>query len=201
MPRSRRKILQGVTYHTYSFCHNSIPMLDNVLYKEILSQVILKTQQKYRFRLENYSIEDRRLHLIIHTLTGGAEISRIMQYIKSRFAEIYNKMHERTGSFWNSRYKDEILEEFEDFDGLNLRLLWNISMKSIVSPRSKNFEGHPYSGISVYLTGVQSRGTPVISFSKAFLNLGHSHKERVKRFKEFLKGNRGQTRIELIKAK
>jgi REP element-mobilizing transposase RayT len=182
MPRSKRKILQGVTYHTYSFCHNSIPMLDNVLYREILSQVIIKTQQKYLFKLENFSIEERKLHLVIQTVVGGAEISRIMQYIKSRFAEIYNRMHKRTGSFWNSRYKDEILEEFEDPGGVNLHLLWYLSRKNKSKRSSDGMENCHYNGISVYLTGVQSRGTPFISLSQAFLDLGNSHEARVGRF-------------------
>jgi putative transposase len=193
MPRTRRKILQGVTYHTYSFCHNSIPMLDNVLYREILSQVIIKTQQKYQFRLENFSIEKRNLHLVIQTIPGGTEISRIMQYIKSRFAEIYNRMHKRTGSFWNSRYKDTILEEFDDPEDLNLQLLWILSGKDI-GLKDYIYKGeYQYSGILVYLTGVQSRGTPYISFSKAFLNLGRSHEERLRRFGNFIFKTWGQT--------
>jgi len=71
--------------------------------KELFLEVITKTQEKYSFELSAYVIMENHFHMIIRTVENGATISRIMQYIKARFAEKFNRMNARIGPFWNER--------------------------------------------------------------------------------------------------
>ena len=88
-----------------------------------MEQVIIDTQEKYNFDLVSYQIMDNHFHFLIKTKKGEASISRIMQYMKARYAERYNKMHNRTGPFWNERFKDQVI----DFsDNPLLYLIWLI---------------------------------------------------------------------------
>ncbi len=59
--------------------------------KEMFAKVIQLTQEKYAFELIAYQIMDNHFHFIIKTVNEGESISRIMQYIKARYAERYNK--------------------------------------------------------------------------------------------------------------
>src|SRR6056297_3759588 len=110
MPRPLRVILPDMTYHVCSRCRNKEPLLKDSLSQESFEYAICRAQDKYIFKLIAYQFMDNHFHLVIKTVEGEASISRIVQYIKARFAERYNKLHNRTGPFWNERFRDQVLE-------------------------------------------------------------------------------------------
>jgi REP element-mobilizing transposase RayT len=123
MARALRTIIPGLTYHVYSRCIEKKALLFSRKAAYLMEQVLIDTLEKYNFELISYQIMDNHFHFIIRTLEGEASISRIMQYIKARYAERYNKMNNRTGPFWNERFKDQVLE-FSD--NPLLYLIWLI---------------------------------------------------------------------------
>ena len=85
--RKPRFIAPNITYHVTSRlieCRN-IMAQDSI--KALFEFCLALAQTKYRFELINYQIMDNHIHLLIRTLPGEASISRIVQYIKSRFAQ------------------------------------------------------------------------------------------------------------------
>jgi REP element-mobilizing transposase RayT len=99
-------------------------MMKNDALKEIFVLIIGCALKKYSFELISYQIMNNHFHFIIKTCENGASISRIMQYIKARFAEKYNRLHSRTGPFWNERFKDQIIEQSVNPSHHLLLLLW-----------------------------------------------------------------------------
>lgn len=77
-------------------------------------EVINRTLEKYNFHLIQINFVENHFHFTIQTVEGGENISRIMQYIKSRIAEGYNRKTGRTGPFWNDRFKCKIIELSEN---------------------------------------------------------------------------------------
>ena len=53
---------------------------------------------------------NNHFHLYIKTEKNGETISKIMQLIKSQYAQRYNKKMNRTGPFWNERFGCTITE-------------------------------------------------------------------------------------------
>lgn len=156
MARKHRIQQPNTIYHTWSYVHDHISMTGRTVYREILLQVVRKTREKYNFRLLDYSLGEDEFHLVIQTVQGGEEISRIMQYIKARFAEIYNRLNKRTGAFWLNRYRDEIIDKKLD-SGEFVRYL-----HSVMGVRASNHSLYysPYEGISIYITGRSIRYGP-----------------------------------------
>jgi putative transposase len=113
MPRPLRKCLPDKTYSCTSRCIEIRQLLDSNNVKKMIIKAILMAQEKYIFKLNYMKIHDNSIVLIIHTESCGETISRIMQFIKARIAENYNKMYKRTGPFWNERFKSKIIEEYE----------------------------------------------------------------------------------------
>lgn len=181
MARKPRTCLPDVTYHVYSRCIERRNLLQKDHYKDLLVKVLARTQTMYKFELISYVIMDNHFHFVIRTLEGEADISRIMQYIKARFAEMYNRSNNRTGPFWNERYRDVIVEMQNNPVVYLLWLLWYLGY----NPVRKNFATNPrkyrFSSLNVYL--FEDHASPVIiTIHEYFHFLGCNFRERVEKF-------------------
>jgi len=181
MPRPQRKIIQGVTYHTYSRCRGKQNLLRSKHGKKYLIEAILMCQEKYNFELIAAEPVGNHIHLVIRTLEKNETISQIMQYIKSRIAEKYNRGTGETGPFWNERYGCSIIEESEHPENYLLWLLWYIGYNPVKKRLSRDPRENEIGFINCYL--FNSYQTPVkITPHQFFLNLGSTFEECVKKF-------------------
>jgi len=186
MPRPLRKCLPDVTYHCYSRCIELRNLLSSDQVKDIAVEAIKMALEKYTFELIQIEFVENHFHFVIRTVKGGETISRIMQLIKSIIARKYNRCFNRTGPFWNERFKSIIIEEAEDPEQFFFRLLWYIAYnpvrkKVICDPRESSH------GTIRALFDNDFKPKIAISFHKFFLALGHDFQERAKHFLEYEK--------------
>jgi len=178
MARPLRKCEPNLTYHIYSRCIEKRFMIEDDSLKEMLIKIIIQTQKKYVFNLISYEIMDNHFHFIIQTVDGGATISRIMQYVKARFAERFNKLHQRTGPFWNERFSDIIINNASKPVQYLLWLLWYLAFNPVRAKKISNPRDYRYGCIRYYLD--DNFIPPVtISYHEYFLALGSTFKEQV----------------------
>jgi len=175
---------ENTTYHVWSRCIEWRPMMQNEYFRALFLEVIELTQKKYSFELNQYEILDNHIHMIIRTLPGQATISRIMQYLKSRFAEKYNKITGRIGPFWNERYSYSIVEDTKDPQRYLLWLLWYLAFNSVRKKFTIDPRDYLYGGIKSYLD--KDYRPPVkLTVHKYFLELGASFKDCIQAFLEY----------------
>jgi REP element-mobilizing transposase RayT len=74
-------------------------------------------QEEYVFELIAAEIVANHIHLIIRICEDKETISHIMQYIKARIAEKYNRAMNKTGAFWNERFGSTVIEEADNPEG------------------------------------------------------------------------------------
>ena len=184
MPRPLRKCIPEVTYHCQSRCVELRDLFTQRMAKNIAVNVIKKTLEKYSFELVFLEFVQNHFHLIIRTVDDGATVSRIMQYIKSRIAEQYNYKTDRTGPFWNERFRSDIIEEYENPQKVLLYLIWKISYNLVRKGVIRNPRESEYGTIRVYL---DENYVPRVKITphRFFLNLGQSFKECVQEFLAF----------------
>ena len=184
MPRSHRICLANVTYLVYSRCIEWRNMMAADYFKDMFIETIQRTQEKYDFELNFYQIMDNHFHLIIKTVNNDATISRIMQYIKSRFAESFNRATNRIGPFWNERFKDIIVEKQENPIYFLLWLLWYLACNPVRKKCVKNPRDYRYGCINCYLH--KDIYYPLkVTIHEYFLKLGKTFKDCVKEFLYF----------------
>lgn len=184
MPRPNRIQQPDLTYHITSQCIEWREMIAEEEIKEILVEVLRWSKRKYHYKLIGYCIMPNHIHLIIHTMQGGAPISRIVQYIKARFAELYNRLFKRTGPFWNGRYKDSIVQFAKNAAHYLLWLLWYLAFNPVRKRICANPLKYNYSSIRAYLEEEADVGV-AIEHHDFFMRLGNTFKERVKRFLQY----------------
>jgi len=153
-------------------------------FKDIMLNITARSLEKYNFELISYQIMDNHFHFVIKTVEDGASISRIMQYIKARFAEAYNRKTNRIGAFWSERFKDQIVEYSDNPTLYLLWLLWYLAFNPVRKQFVRDPREYDYGCIKAYL---DESYTPKVKITHhpCFLSLGSTFSERVKKFLYF----------------
>ncbi len=181
MPRPPRTWLPEVTYHCYSRCIEMRNLLSEKWVIDLALEVINITLEKYDFQLIQLNFVENHFHFKIRTVEGGENISRIMQYIKSRIAEGYNRKMGRSGPFWNDRFKCKIIELAKNpeqyFFNSSLYIGYNTVVKGIHNdPRDSS-----YNTFRAFIDPDYKSPVP-ITFHPYYLALGKNHKDRIGKF-------------------
>lgn len=184
MPRKLRNIAQGMTHHCFSRCHAKKPCLATSYGKRYFVEAIKKCQNKYNFELVAAEPVGDHIHLIIRTIDEYESISKIMQYIKSRIAEMYNKATGSTGAFWNERYGSTVIEVSDNPEQYLLWLLWYIGYNPVRKGLSRDPRKNYISFIKVYLDE-NFQAEIKITRHRFFLQLGSSFQECVEKFLKY----------------
>jgi REP element-mobilizing transposase RayT len=152
--------------------------------KEIAVFAINKAMEKYDFQLIHLEFVENHFHILIKTTATGESISRIMQYIKARIAERYNRKTGRIGAFWNDRFKSKIVEDAPDPKTYLLHLLWYIGYNPVRKGTIRDPRESVYGTIRSYLDpGFIPKVK--ITLHEFFIDLGNTFEERVSRFIEY----------------
>jgi len=181
MSKPLREIMQGVTYHCYTRCHNKKNLFHSSYVRKYLVDAIVMCQGKYEFELIAAEPVGNHIHLIIKTVENRETISRIMQYIKARIAEKFNRSTNGTGAFWNERFGSTIIEKSEDPEQYFLWLLWYIGYNPVRKGLSRDPRENYIGFINCYLVkNYESRVK--ITIHQFFTNLGKTFEDCVKKF-------------------
>jgi len=181
MPRPLRKIVQGVTYHCYTRCHGKRDLLKSSYANRYFIEAIQMCQLKYDFELIAAETVGNHIHLVIRTLEGKETVSGIMQYIKARIAEKYNRALGETGAFWNERFGSAIIEESENPEQYLLWLLWYIGYNPVRKGLSRDPRKNVIGFINCYLEK-NYKSEIKITLHQYFLNTGSSFGDCVIKF-------------------
>ena len=140
--RRNRMLKEGATYHVTSKINWEKHIYNPDEIKELFLEIIKKAKKKYKFSIKNFVIMGNHYHLLI-TPGKGENLSRIMQWILSVFAMIYNKMHKLKGHLFGSRFWSKIVETYRQFiDTFNY-----ISYNPVNAMLSDTAENYKYGGL------------------------------------------------------
>jgi putative transposase len=156
-------------------------MLSPDYVQDIAVFVVKKALEIYDFKLIQLEFVENHFHILIQTTSNGQTISRILQYIKARITERYNKLTNRTGTMWNERFKSKIVEDTEDPCHYFFYLMWYIAYNPVRKGVISNPRKSRLGTIRVYLE-VDYKAKVPITLHDYFINLGKTFQERVKRF-------------------
>lgn len=181
MSNNIRRCEPDLTYHTMSRCIELRHLFQEEYVKKMAMHVLRQAQKIYTFNFIGFKLMDNHVHFLIQTVQGGESISRIMQYIKARIGENYNRTMGRTGPFWNERFTDVIVEEQENPQKYLLWAIWYLAYNAVRAGICRDPRHYRYSSIMHYLEEGYSSEIK-ITLHRYFLELGETFAERVKKF-------------------
>ncbi len=159
-----------------------------------MERVMVRTLNKYAFEFNGYVIMPNHIHFYIRTVKNGADIYRIIQYIKSRFAEAFNRKMNRCGHFWNERYKCKITEHTTHPEQCCFNVINYIGNNPVKQRLVKDPRNYRYSSFRRYVeVGYYSKVK--ITLHPFYMKLGDTPDERVKKFLEIEKKYREKLQL------
>jgi len=112
--RKRRILIDGSTYHVTSRINDKKNVFASKLGQKVMIIILERAKAKYGFILHNFCIMPNHFHLLI-TPAKGTNLSRIIQWIKTMSAKMWNKIHGSTDHLWGERFFSRPIEDMKDF--------------------------------------------------------------------------------------
>jgi putative transposase len=109
MPRRPRIQLDGVPLHIVQRGHNREPCFfseeDYACYLQWLSEALAENQ----CALHAYVLMSNHVHLLL-TPKKAEAVPRLIMSLGRRYVQYVNRIHGRTGTLWDSRYKSSVIQ-------------------------------------------------------------------------------------------
>jgi len=112
--RKRREIIPGAAYHVTSRTNGKTTVFSGYLGQRIMLLTLEDAKEKYRFRLHNFCVMPTHIHLLI-TPAGGTDLSRIIQWIKTKSAKRWNCIHGAKDHLWGERFFARPIKDLWDY--------------------------------------------------------------------------------------
>ncbi|MFQ3621279.1 MAG: transposase [Spirochaetales bacterium] len=141
--RKPRKIISGSTYHVVARANRKEFILQENKIKILFLEVIKEAKRKYSFSLLNFCIMNNHIHFLIKP-THNSNLSRIMQWILSVFAQRFNRIMGYTGHVWYDRFKSIIINGLQEL----LHAFRYIAENPVRAGIVQNPLDYPFNGVS-----------------------------------------------------
>jgi REP element-mobilizing transposase RayT/transcriptional regulator with XRE-family HTH domain len=149
MPRRPRITVPGY-YHVINRGVNRETIFLSDDDKEKFLEILDLSRSIYQFTLHSFCILDNHYHLMLQT--SGSNLSLVMRYINSRYAEYFNHKCARVGPLWQGRYKSWYIHD-ERYFWLLLRY---IEMNPVRAGLSGTIGEYAFSSSSLILSKQKS---------------------------------------------
>jgi putative transposase len=112
--RKKRELVEGAVYHVSSRTNDKIHVFNQDLGQKVMLLVLEDAKEKYGFKLHNFCIMPNHIHLLI-TPSNGENLSRIVQWIKTKFAKIWNGIHGSQDHLWGERFFSRAMKDLDEY--------------------------------------------------------------------------------------
>ena len=145
MPRGKRYIVPGHTYHLTHRCHNREFLLKFQKDRTVYWRMLRERVRKFGISLFNACVTSNHVHLLLRPDPSGAleSLSRFMQSLEGDFSQYYNRRKRRQNAFWGDRYHGTMIEFGEHLWKCLLYIDLNMVRAGVVGhPREWEWTGY-----------------------------------------------------------
>ncbi|WP_238881377.1 transposase [Clostridium sp. YIM B02551] len=146
MPRSARIKLPNGLYHVMIRSISEVKLFRKDEDKVVYLKIVKELQNTFKFKIYSYCLMNTHGHFILDSY--GADISKIMHSINSKYARYYNKKYKRHGHLFQDRFKSKLITNDRYILNLSLYIHKNpLDMKKYMHSPEK----YRFSSLSVFL--------------------------------------------------
>lgn len=179
MPRTRRIVVPNMPHHIVQRGHNKQPVFFEVPDYEAYLSLLRKWTHSFSVKVFGYCLMTNHVHLILEPGQNTASLSNLMKRVSGKYTRRINKLHGRTGTLWESRFRSSPIQTD--------RYLLACCRYVDLNPVSARMVEHPreYRWSSFR----QKTGDEVpawIDLDPCYLALGGTSRERKQRYERFV---------------
>jgi len=143
--------------------------------------------------LHAYVLMGNHVHLLVSCEQQG-RISRAMRQANQRYVQAFNRLHGRTGTLWEERFKSSLV----DSEAYLLTVMRYIELNPVRAAMVVHPWEHPWSSVHAHLgRRTDARLTP----RAEYLRLGSSAEERAAAWRAWLLAPLGEETVARIRAR
>jgi len=152
MARQIRIEFSGAFYHVFSRGNEKQPIFlgdeDRCFFLDCLRQA----HERFGAVIHIYCLMPNHFHLILETPNG--DLSRVMQFLNTRYTVYFNKKHKRCGHLFQGRYRSVLIEAV----GYARELSRYIHLNPVRAKIAKGPDEYPWSSYGYYLGKASAEG-------------------------------------------
>lgn len=167
-------------HHIYNRGNDRHPIFKNEADYERYLSYLFSYSKKYRMDVIAYALLVYHVHLFIYDYAGN--ISKFIEDLHGLYAQIYNKIHNRVGHVFGSRFRNKIV----DANNYGIWLSRYIHRQAVEAGAVQKPEEYKWTSYRCYIGLEKSR------FLKSEIILsqfGNKINERIIAYKNFVEGN------------
>lgn len=192
MPRRARVTIPGVAYHVVQRGNNRLPCFFSEPDYRFYLECLRAGAQRYRCAIHAYVLMTNHVHLLL-SVDEPAGLSQLMRYVGSRYVQRINRVHERCGTLWESRFRSSIVQTEKHLMACYRYIELNPVRAGIVEHPAD----YPWSSCIGHVTGARK---DLLKDHVVFLELGMSDTDRAAAYGDLLNEPLAHDLIERIRS-
>lgn len=109
MPRPPRQFLPGISHHVFQRGNNRAPTFMGDADRGFFLACLHEESCRHGCEINGYVLMTNHVHLMVTPREEGA-VSRMMQAVGRRYVGNVNKIHGRTGTLWEGRFRSSAID-------------------------------------------------------------------------------------------
>ena len=176
MPRPPRQTVPGMPLHIVQRGNNRKKCFLRRRDFELYLDAMLESSEHYNVDIHAYVLMTNHVHLLVtpHDRTGS---SLMMQHIGRKYVLHFNKVHDRTGSLWDGRFRSSII----DSDYYLLACYRYIELNPVRAGMTLTPDQYEWSSYGANALG---RSNDIIKPRQEWINLGSTKSDRLNRYRQ-----------------
>jgi putative transposase len=157
----------------------------------IYLEALLIANKSGNCRIHAYALMTNHVHLLV-TPDSATAIPRLMQAMGRLYVQKVNRIHGRTGTLWEGRYRASLVQD----DEYLLTCQRYIELNPVRAGLAASPAAYPYSS---YCANVMDVFNPLISAHPVYLSLGSGRRMRQAAYRRLFEAQLSETTLQLIR--
>jgi putative transposase len=150
LPRKRRSWFPGAKYHITVRGIRRTNLFHDKEDRDFYLALLEEAKDRYPFILHTFCLMTNHIHLQLQS--KDISISRIMNFINTKYAKYFNKKYHHSGHVFEKRFSSELVDSSE----YELELSKYIHLNPLKANMVTNLEDYPWSSYPAYAQLVNS---------------------------------------------
>lgn len=193
MPRMARIVLPNAPHHIIQRGHNKQPVFFNEEDYEAYLCILRKWTAEFGVKIYGYCLMTNHVHFVLDPGADVRSLAHAMKRISGKATRRFNRLHDRSGTLWESRYKSSPIQTSEYLLACCRYIELNpVSAGMVVHPREYRW--------SSYRQKTDDSASRWINLDDCYMALGKTANQRMRSYAKFVtEGSPARGEFDLIR--
>lgn len=191
MPRQPRLVVPEYPHHVILRGNNKSAIFYNDTNRRFFIECLKETKEKTKSTIYAYCLMINHVHLLIVPSTEKS-LGNMIQSLGRRYVQYINKLHKRTGTLWEGRFKSSLVSK----DEYLLTCSRYVELNPVRAKMVKHPKDFPWSSYNFKAEGKQDE---LLDNDPVYMGLGKTPKERQTNYKEWIERSVPDEELSLIR--